>query len=318
MDGKIGGSLNCAGSTFAGPSHEALSDTSNYSRPKSEIEPCLFMDVVRVGGDLLLNNGFRAHREVRALGAHVHGDIQCEKGTFAKELEDPTCRAISFDGSRIDGTVAFVDGFRVYGRLSVPYCTVGGRLLFHGQIHARGAAFNGSGLRVTGDVRYGMEMPGSIFISGKVTLPGARIGQNLLFDRGEYVLARNVAKSTNDYDSKNPRAFAVILAEGTEIDGMVRFGRGCHLKGTAWMVGSRIGQDLICTGSYFDKPSNADVRYFPGDYIAFNTSRSRVAGEFRCLPIRLTPMTATCRVPPLSRVKLGIGWSRGVARDAEQ
>ena len=30
------------------------------------------------------------------------------------------------------------------------------------------------------------------------------------------------------------------------------------------------------------------------------------------------PMTATCRVPPLSRVKLGIGWSRGVARDAEQ
>ena len=38
----------------------------------------------------------------------------------------------------------------------------------------------------------------------------------------------------------------------------------------------------------------------------------------RALPIRLTPMTATCRVPPLSRVKLGIGWSRGVARDAEQ
>ena len=36
------------------------------------------------------------------------------------------------------------------------------------------------------------------------------------------------------------------------------------------------------------------------------------------LPIRLTPMTATCRVPPHSRVKLGIGWSRGVARDAEQ
>ena len=36
------------------------------------------------------------------------------------------------------------------------------------------------------------------------------------------------------------------------------------------------------------------------------------------LPIRLTPMTATIRVPPLSRVKLGIGWSRGVARDAEQ
>ena len=44
----------------------------------------------------------------------------------------------------------------------------------------------------------------------------------------------------------------------------------------------------------------------------------RFVDEVRTLPIRLTPMTATCRVPPLSRVKLGIGWSRGVARDAEQ
>ena len=41
-------------------------------------------------------------------------------------------------------------------------------------------------------------------------------------------------------------------------------------------------------------------------------------GKVWTLPIRLTPMTATCRVPPHSRVKLGIGWSRGVARDAEQ
>ena len=32
-----------------------------------------------------------------------------------------------------------------------------------------------------------------------------------------------------------------------------------------------------------------------------------------CLPIRLTPTPTTCRVPPLSRVKLGIGWSRGKA-----
>ncbi len=38
----------------------------------------------------------------------------------------------------------------------------------------------------------------------------------------------------------------------------------------------------------------------------------------RTLPIRLTPTPTTCRVSPLSRVKLGIGWSRGVPRDAEQ
>ena len=49
-------------------------------------------------------------------------------------------------------------------------------------------------------------------------------------------------------------------------------------------------------------------------FMAFPT----IIDDVHTLPIRLTPMTATCRVPPLSRVKLGIGWSRGVARDAEQ
>ena len=49
-----------------------------------------------------------------------------------------------------------------------------------------------------------------------------------------------------------------------------------------------------------------------------NEDEAEIHEQERPLPIRLTPMTATCRVPPLSRVKLGIGWSRGVARDAEQ
>ena len=52
---------------------------------------------------------------------------------------------------------------------------------------------------------------------------------------------------------------------------------------------------------------------------ALRKSEDRLVDVVECiLPIRLTPMTATFRVPPLSRVKLGIGWSRGVARDAEQ
>ena len=58
----------------------------------------------------------------------------------------------------------------------------------------------------------------------------------------------------------------------------------------------------------------------PAGYLAGKTvsAYSVMRDEQATLPIRLTPMTATCRVPPLSRVKLGIGWSRGVARDAEQ
>ena len=87
---------------------------------------------------------------------------------------------------------------------------------------------------------------------------------------------------------------------------------------------------------YFDRDiaTKTDNYYVvePGDYvynprisstapvgpISKNQIGSGVISPLYTLAIRLTPMTATCRVPPLSRVKLGIGWSRGVARDAEQ
>ena len=54
------------------------------------------------------------------------------------------------------------------------------------------------------------------------------------------------------------------------------------------------------------------------DRLDAEQAKEQAVKEEQSLPIRLTPMTATCMVPPLSRVKLGIGWSRGVARDAEQ
>ena len=61
-----------------------------------------------------------------------------------------------------------------------------------------------------------------------------------------------------------------------------------------------------------------DSHTMPLKRVVGNLPIDELADLAETLPIRLTPMTATCRVPPLSRVKLGIGWSRGVARDAEQ
>ena len=69
-----------------------------------------------------------------------------------------------------------------------------------------------------------------------------------------------------------------------------------------------VGHDSACWRCVCRVSLASSTEFFEG----------RRAPVRRPLPIRLTPMTATCRVPPLSRVKLGIGWSRGVARDAEQ
>ena len=66
------------------------------------------------------------------------------------------------------------------------------------------------------------------------------------------------------------------------------------------------------------KTTSAEIEPHKRAVIYARVSSKEQEKEGYSLPIRLTPMTATCRVPPLSRVKLGIGWSRGVARDAEQ
>ena len=78
----------------------------------------------------------------------------------------------------------------------------------------------------------------------------------------------------------------------------------------------RVAKQYGCGAKGFRK-SAEDVLKGPFPAILFWNFNHFVVLE-GSLPIRLTPMTATCRVPPLSRVKLGIGWSRGVARDAEQ
>ncbi len=83
-------------------------------------------------------------------------------------------------------------------------------------------------------------------------------------------------------------------------------------------AGTLVGGDTLHLNDVEVFPSGIASEIFePGDLLLSlrNINTILVVDP---LPIRLTPMTATCRVPPLSRVKLGIGWSRGVARDAEQ
>ena len=95
-----------------------------------------------------------------------------------------------------------------------------------------------------------------------------------------------------------------------------------------------ISDDLVVDYSFSSKPKQGSKKVNYADYYEKMTTyigiisghaeaidpdvTARTRRVLESLPIRLTPMTATCRVPPLSRVKLGIGWSRGVARDAEQ
>lgn len=286
LDAKIGGSLNCAGSTFKGPTSEAVekAEKEKNRRPKAEIEPALFMDGIQIGSDLLLNHQFRAHQEVRFLGARIRGDVQFEGATFFEEAKALSQRAIEFTGSRIDGSVGFIDNFQAFGEICISHVTIGGMLMFQGRIKALNKAINARGSSVARDIQFlpSKDQSKPTRIEGAIDFSSVRIGGDLIFGDGKYILNRE-----NSDVSDNLREFAAILAEGANVGGMLRFDRGCHVQGMTWLVGIKVGQDLICTGSHFDQPSAQDINVFKkkhGEYIAFNAARSRVAGEFRWRP----------------------------------
>ena len=77
------------------------------------------------------------------------------------------------------------------------------------------------------------------------------------------------------------------------------------------------GHDPACACEDDVEPAQADAADQPQVHAEAAVRRGgqhpRHTAELRTLPIRLTPTPTTFRVPPLSRVKLGIGWSRGKA-----
>ena len=138
----------------------------------------------------------------------------------------------------------------------------------------------------------------------------------------------------NEYSGARP-AFACFKAEVAadlaELDWLsrlrVRLGLGHHALSDGqtahfalmeYTVGEVFEQATDAIERPFAIPTVLESRNSEFFFPAPSGSGEGYAVDLDTLPIRLTPMTATCRVPPLSRVKLGIGWSRGVARDAEQ
>ena len=127
----------------------------------------------------------------------------------------------------------------------------------------------------------------------------------------EYLLGKRIEEVRPDivHDPTHSAERAVVAGQKrVQVEQEVDFADGSmhHVLYTAFPVRSDDGSEVNVATIGIDLTEQN------------NTERLLVESEERFLPIRLTPMTATCRVPPLSRVKLGIGWSRGVARDAEQ
>ena len=82
-------------------------------------------DGLTTHGDLLLHNQFHATGEVRLLGAHIGGELNCENGT----IENPLHHALNADHIKTTGSVFLDDGFHAIGEVRLLGANVGGNLV---------------------------------------------------------------------------------------------------------------------------------------------------------------------------------------------
>ena len=84
----------------------------------------LYGDGAKIDGNLLFRDGFVAEGEIRLIGAHIGGLMDCENGKFI----NPGKMAIVADNIRIDGDAQFRDGFSAKGEVRISAARIGGEL----------------------------------------------------------------------------------------------------------------------------------------------------------------------------------------------
>jgi hypothetical protein len=162
---NIGGDFDCEGGTLRNPSG-----------------PALFADGLRVQGNIFLRAShfregqakpFQAIGEVRLVGAHIHGDLDCSGGVF----EGGNSRALSADRVSVDGEICLRNGFRAKGGVRL----LGGEL--RGNLDCAQSAFeNPDGTALDAD---SLSVGGGVLLwrgfqaRGAVRLVGARIEGDL-------------------------------------------------------------------------------------------------------------------------------------------
>ena len=193
---------------------------------------------IKVGGSVLLNNGFKAIGEVCLRGATIAGYLQCDNGQFissGKELKTFTA-----DQLKVGGSVFLSDSFRAEGEVRLLGSTIGGDLECHGGmfINKGGQALNADGIKVYGGVFFN----NGFRAEGEVRLLGATIGGDLTCHKGTFINNGGHALS----------------ADGLRVEGSIFLDEGFKAEGEVRLLSAIIGQQLNCIrGKFINRAGQA-------------------------------------------------------------
>ena len=124
--------------------------TNGEFRNDRSDEYALDCDGLRCGGEVFLNEGFRATGTVSLTGAAILSELNCSAGSFIT----PGGHALFADGMTTPGNVYLDRGFRAMGQVRFARATVGRQLVCTGGLfdNQHGLALDLTGLITPGDV----------------------------------------------------------------------------------------------------------------------------------------------------------------------
>ncbi|NUK22765.1 hypothetical protein [Streptomyces lunaelactis] len=258
---RLGDELRCTDATF-----------DNRTPPTEANLRGRALDVERIeANDIYLDRGFKAHGEVRLVGAQLETQLNCTGGKFHSELAD---YALNADDLAVRGDVFLNGTFLADGEVRLVGASIGRELNCTG-----GRFIRPSGIALNAD---GMTTEGSVFLNediidndisgktrqrfvamGQVRLARATVGRQLDCVRGFFCTR------------KSPEEPALDLA------GMV--GKGDTLLTRAAVIGG-----VSLSGASIDRNLNCQDAFLscntPGT--AFQAVGMRVGGTFTWKPLR--------------------------------
>jgi hypothetical protein len=142
-------------------------------------EYALNCDGLHCGGEVFLNEGFRAEGQVRLTGAQIESELNCTAGSFLTPGGD----ALFADGMTTQGFVYLDQGFRASGEVRFARATIGRQLVCTKGVfdNQHGTALDLTGLITAGDVL----VKGGFRATGRVLMRSADITRDLDFTNAQ-------------------------------------------------------------------------------------------------------------------------------------
>jgi hypothetical protein len=189
----------------------------------------MVLERVTVGGELELRN------------ADVEGDLR----VTGARIEHPAGVALSGEGMRVRGSIAFTREFAVSGCIFLSSADVGANVVFNNgrleqptQATAELADYYRECALIADEisVRGAVMMKEELRVAGEVRMLGARIRGSAEFG-GEF---------------RNPGGDALSM-DGAHVGGALNLSPGFAAFGSTRLIGTEVGKDLDCSGAWFER-----------------------------------------------------------------